>query len=61
MLLTKREKTHQSTSSVPKIKPFVAEGKTIRIWVRVDLDPEDLEEIMPYVKKSYERVLTSGN
>ena len=44
-----------------EIKPFVTGSKTIRNWVRVDLDPEDLTEIIPYVKKSYERAMTSGN
>jgi hypothetical protein len=42
---------------IREIKPFVAGTKTIRNWVRVDLDPKDLTEIIPYVRKSYERAM----
>jgi hypothetical protein len=39
----------------------VAGEKIIRSWVSVDLDPKNIKEIIPYVKKSYERALASGN
>ena len=42
-------------------KPFVAGDKIIRSRVSVDLDSKDLSLIMPFVKKSYERAITSGN
>jgi len=42
-------------------KPFVAGEKIIRSWVSVDLDPKNIKEIMPYIKKSYERAIASGN
>ena len=42
-------------------KPFVVGDKIIRSWVNVDLEPKDLGVIMPFVKKSYKRVITSGN
>lgn len=35
------------------IKPFVAEKKTMKNWIRVDLTPKELSKILPY-KKSYE-------
>ena len=44
-----------------EIKPFVAGSKIIRSWVQVDLDPNDLKEIMPYVRKSYGRAIAAGN
>ena len=34
-----------------EIKPFVAGDKIIRSWVTVEIDPKDIKEIMPYVKK----------
>ena len=42
-----------------KTKPFTAGGRIIRSWVKVELDPEDLKEIIPYVKKSYNRTIAS--
>ena len=44
-----------------EIKPFVAGSKIIRSWVQINLDPQELKEIMPYVKKSYERAFATGN
>ena len=44
-----------------EIRPFVASDKIIKSWVHVDLEPKDLKEIMPYVKKSYDRAISSGN
>lgn len=43
-----------------KIKPFVAGSKVIKSWVQIDLNPNDLKKIIPYVKKSYERALSLG-
>lgn len=43
-----------------EIKPFIAGDKIIKSWVHVDLEPKDLKEIMPYVKKSYNRAVGSG-
>ena len=44
-----------------EIKPFVAGDKIIRSWVTVEIDPKDIKEIMPYVKKSYNRAIALGN
>jgi len=41
-------------------KPFVAGDKIIRSWVSFELDSKDLEKIMPFVEKSYNRAITSG-
>ncbi|PVX25798.1 MAG: hypothetical protein CW691_03470 [Candidatus Bathyarchaeum sp.] len=54
--LTDLEK--EDLQKIRETKPFVAGGKTIRNWVHLTLQPEDLNEIMPYVKKSYERAIT---
>lgn len=43
-----------------KTKSFSASGRIIRSWVSVELLPKDLAEIMPYVKKSYDRAVASG-
>ncbi|UCH01466.1 MAG: TfoX/Sxy family protein [Candidatus Bathyarchaeota archaeon] len=45
------QKTHE-------IKPFVTGRRIIKKWVRINLDPKNLEKILPFVKKSYERALT---
>jgi len=55
--LTSLEK--EELEKMRETKPFTTGAKTIRNWVRVNLDPEDLKEIMSYVKKSYERAMTS--
>ena len=44
-----------------EIKPFAAGDKIIKSWVHVDLESKDLKEIMPYVKKSYDRAIASGS
>jgi hypothetical protein len=41
------------------IKPFVAGDKIIKSWVHIDLEPNELREIMPFVKRSYERAIAS--
>ncbi|HUT17274.1 MAG TPA: TfoX/Sxy family protein, partial [Acidobacteriota bacterium] len=51
----------EELQKVREIKPFMAGGKTIRNWVRVNIDPEDLREVMPFVLKSYERAMASGD
>lgn len=43
-----------------EIKPFVADTKIIKSWVHIDLEPNDLKKIMPYVKKSYDRAIISS-
>ena len=44
-----------------EIKTFVAGDKIIKSWVHFDLESKDLKEIMPYVKKSYDRAIASGS
>ena len=45
---------------IQKIEPFVAGNRTIKNWVRVHIDPIDLQTIMPYVEKSYRRAIVLG-
>jgi hypothetical protein len=40
--------------------PFVAGKRIINSWIRVDLEPSDLKDLMPFVKKSYEHALVSS-
>lgn len=39
------------------IKPFLKSDKIIKDWVSVDLELKDLEAILSFVKKSYERAI----
>ncbi len=45
-------------SNLPKqleTKPFEMSGRTARSWIRITVrKPEDLQPLLPYVKKSYE-------
>ena len=49
----------EELEKIQETKPFVTGGRTIKKRVRLNLDPKDLEKIMPYVKKSYERAMNS--
>ena len=48
-------------AKIQETKSFETGGRTIKKWVHINLEPQDLKKIMPYVKKSYERALNSGN
>ena len=39
------------------VKPFKAGDRTIKSWAHLTIDPDEIEEIMPYVKISYEAAL----
>jgi hypothetical protein len=43
-----------------EIKPFKAGKKIIKSWVHIDSEPNELNHIMPYIKKSYDRAIESG-
>jgi len=49
----------EDLKKIREIKPFIAGDKIINSWVHFDLEPTELKEIIPYVKKSYERALAS--
>ena len=62
IVITKLSSLEQEElQKIRETKPFVAGERTIKNWVHVDLEPKDLRKFMPYVKKSYERALASGN
>jgi hypothetical protein len=42
-----------------EMKPFIVGQKIIKSWVHIDLEPNELNEIIPY-KKSYDRTRESG-
>ena len=54
------EPEKEELNKVRKIKPFEAGDRVIKSWVHMDLEPEDLKQVMPFVKKSYERAIASG-
>ena len=62
IVITKLSSLEQEElQKIREVGPFVAGGKTITKWVHVNLEPKGLKDIMPYVKKSYERAITAGN
>jgi hypothetical protein len=53
----------QEKSELEKIKkttPFKAGDRVIKSWVQINLEPNELKEIMPFVKKSYTRALKNA-
>jgi hypothetical protein len=50
----------EELKKIKETKPFNAGGRVISSWVNIDLEVSDLEEIMPFVKKSYNRALDSS-
>lgn len=54
---SEREEVNRSL----KTKPFSPSGKIIKSWVSVELHPKNLKDVMPYVKKSYNRAIASGS
>lgn len=45
---------------IKETKPFIAGKKTIKSWVHINLEPSELNEITPYIRKSYDRAKESG-
>jgi hypothetical protein len=46
---------------VHEIKPFVVGERTMKNWVLVNLTPEEVLKVLPFVKRSYERVLKQSS
>jgi hypothetical protein len=53
--LTEEEK--QQLNQLKKIGPFIAGEKTIKSWVQLKLEPNELSKVFPFVKKSYDRAV----
>jgi TfoX/Sxy family transcriptional regulator of competence genes len=61
IIITKlSDKEKEELKKLKKTKPFKAGKKTIKSWVNIDLDPNELNDIIPYIKKSYDRAIESG-
>jgi predicted DNA-binding protein (MmcQ/YjbR family) len=61
MVITKlNDIEKEELNKLRRIKPFEVGDRVIKSWVHVVLEPKDLEQVMPYVKKSYERAFASG-
>jgi hypothetical protein len=41
--------------------PFRAGTRTIRKWIHLILEPDDLMKVMPYIKASYDTALKTSN
>jgi hypothetical protein len=57
--LTTGEK--QQLSKFKEVGPFVAGEKVIKSWVQLKLEPNELPDVLPFVKKSYERAFKIKN
>jgi hypothetical protein len=61
IVITKLNDTEkEELNKLRKIKPFEAGDRVIKSWVQLDLESEDLKQVIPFVKKSYERAIASG-
>ena len=59
LIITKlNDKEKEEIKKIKPTKPFIAGDKIIKSWVQIELDPKELEKIIPYVKKSYERAIS---
>ena len=47
----------EELQKIKETKPFAAGDKIIKSWVQVNLEPNELKELIPYVKKSYDRAI----
>jgi hypothetical protein len=55
--LRKEEREKIPTSH--QTSPFTAYGKTMKKWVKLETDADNLESIIPYIAKSYEKSSSS--
>ena len=39
------------------VKPFKHGKRVLKKWVHMNITPEELEKVLPYIKKSYEAAL----
>ena len=62
LVITKlSELEKEELKKIKSIQPFVAGSKVIKSWVQINLEPKELKQVMPFVKKSYERALSFTN
>ena len=54
--LTEEEK--QELNKIKQAGPFVVGERVIKSWVHMELEPNELPNILLYVKKSYAKALT---
>ena len=61
IILTKLDdQERDELMKLKEIKPFVAGDRIIKSWIHLEVEPTELKEIIPYVKKSYDRAIASG-
>ena len=59
LIITKlNEFEKKELKKIKNIQPFIAGPKIIKSWVQINLEPVELKEIMPFIKKSYKRALS---
>ena len=49
----------EEINKIKETQPFKAGGRVVKSWVHINLEANELEKIMPFVKKSYNRALIS--
>ena len=55
--LTPEEK--DELAGVHPVEPFTMGARTTKKWARLTLEPEELQKVLPYIRKSYETALES--
>jgi TfoX/Sxy family transcriptional regulator of competence genes len=53
------EKDRRELSNTHETTPFEANRRVIKSWIRIPVsDPEDIKELLPFVRKSHEAALS---
>jgi TfoX/Sxy family transcriptional regulator of competence genes len=61
LVITKLNNLEKSElEKIKKTKAFKAGDKVIKSWVQINVEPNQLEKILPFVKKSYARAMKNA-
>jgi hypothetical protein len=55
--LTSEEKNE--LAGIHTVEPFTMGSRTTKKWARLTLEPGEVQKVLPYIRKSYERALES--
>jgi hypothetical protein len=59
IVITKLDESDRiKLKGIHEILPFNVGKKTIKKWVRLNIEPSSLKSVMPFIEKSYRRALT---
>lgn len=58
MIITKLDEDERGElDKIASVEPFNTGSRIIRRWARIEATPDQLEELLPYLRISYERAL----